>query len=153
LTAAVGFFFFTLREPDQHPSPSRRLRLHLASTSFANPAPSLLDVVLARAYLGALNRQKARRPRSHCSSTLYKAHIRTYDRPPGRYLVASNTTLIPARDCLTMPLKYEAFLCSLQCGGCGRRLTCDGLYQPPAVAWRAFRSHCWVLPLLSPASR
>jgi hypothetical protein len=28
-------------------------------------------------------------------------------------------------------IKYEAFLCSLQCGGCGRCLTCNGLHQPP----------------------
>ena len=27
-------------------------------------------------------------------------------------------------------IKYEAFLCSLQCGGNGRCLTCDGLYAP-----------------------
>jgi hypothetical protein len=33
-------------------------------------------------------------------------------------------------------IKYEAFLCSLQCGGaCGRCLACDGLCQPPTGAW------------------
>jgi hypothetical protein len=40
------------------------------------------------------------------ASTLYKAHITTYE-PPSRYLVTSNTTLIPARDCLSMPLNME----------------------------------------------
>jgi hypothetical protein len=52
---------------------------------------------------------------------------------------------------LVYAIKYEAPLCSLQCGGCGRCLTCDGLCQPPTDARRASRSYCWVLPLLSPA--
>jgi hypothetical protein len=34
-------------------------------------------------------------------------------------------------------IKYEASLCSLQCGGNGRCLTCDGLYQPPTDACMA----------------
>jgi hypothetical protein len=33
-------------------------------------------------HLGVFNRQQVRRLRSHCSSTLYKAHIRRCDRPP-----------------------------------------------------------------------
>jgi hypothetical protein len=49
-------------------------------------------------------------------------------------------------------IKYEAFLCSLQCGGCGRRVpACDGLWQPPSDACWTFGSYCWVLPLPSPA--
>jgi hypothetical protein len=41
----------------------------------------------------------------------------------------------------SMPLNMNgAFLCSLQCGGCGRCLTCDGLYQPPTYASWAFTS-------------
>jgi hypothetical protein len=82
----------------------------LASTGFANPAPFLLAVVLATrvGHLGVFNRHQVRGLRSHCSSTLYKAHIRTNDRPPDIWcLVTSNTALIPARDCLSMPLNME----------------------------------------------
>jgi hypothetical protein len=58
----------------------------LASTGFANPAFLLLAVVLVRALRGIQSPEgenSVRRLRSHCSSSLYKAHIRTYDRPPG----------------------------------------------------------------------
>jgi hypothetical protein len=48
-------------------------------------------------------------------------------------------------------IKYEAFLCSLQCGGNGRCLTCDGLYQPPTDAWCTSRLQV-VLCLSAPTS-
>jgi hypothetical protein len=90
-------YFFTSRAPDWHPSGLEAL----ASTSLRiQPSRVLLCYLLV--HLGAFNRQEVRRLRSHCSSTLYKkAHIRPYDRLPDRYLVTSNTTLIPARDCLS----------------------------------------------------
>jgi hypothetical protein len=72
------FFFFNLTSARLAPI------VALASTSFANPAFSYLAVVpgYLLVHLGVFNRQEVRRLRSHCSSTLYKAHIRGYDRPP-----------------------------------------------------------------------
>jgi hypothetical protein len=57
--------------------------VELASTIFANPtAFLLLAVVLVRALRGIQSPGGEGTERSHCSSTLYKAHIRPYDRPP-----------------------------------------------------------------------
>jgi hypothetical protein len=60
-----------LRAPDQHPS----WRLHQLVLRIQPPYCSMWYVL---GHLGAFNRQKVRRLRSHCSSTLHKqAHIRT----------------------------------------------------------------------------
>jgi hypothetical protein len=66
--------------------------------------PSCCSLWYLLGHLGVLNRQEVRGLRSHCSSTLCKAHSRTASIwTLSRYLVTSNTTLIPAHDCLSMP--------------------------------------------------
>jgi hypothetical protein len=66
---------FALRAPDYLPS----CRLHKLVFRIK---PSRISLWYLLVHLGVFNRQKVGGLRSHCSSTLYKAYITTYDHPP-----------------------------------------------------------------------
>jgi hypothetical protein len=53
-------------------------------------------------------------------------------------IVTSNTTLIPARDCLSMPLNMELSFAHPNVAAVEGvwYVACGGLYQPPTDAWR-----------------
>jgi hypothetical protein len=110
LTIAAANFFLPIASVRLAPIAT------LASTSFANPAFSLLAVVAVRS-LGGIQLQTG----EVIEISLPVPHHDTQGQygkkcPIFRSLIPLNPTLAPTRPWFIMPLNTKSFLCSYQCG-------------------------------------